>query len=993
MRTPPLRRCAGIVLALAAAASPLRAEGARIVEAPGLPPFINLQEAVDAANDGDTILVAEGSYDGFTIAGKSLNVVAAPQQQVSIQGSVRVIDIGLDQCVLLSGVKVLGVKTYPVPEPCLIVSNSLGHVRVDNCEFIGGSGWYPVWWGGPYGAGGDAISVNLGTRMALSHCTIRGGIGAGNAESEWYPGGEGGKGLRLATSYVSVDRCSIQGGDGGDGVHGGRGGDGCSAQSSWLFSAGNAFHGGNGGDVYCLFSPNHGGDGGAGLYVSAGSQAELLNDTFLGGAGGIGKFCSTGNGQPGLGLAGPGLANLHAGTARELWTSRVVFDESTWTVWVTADPGDQVWLQIATRPSFFLEPSIPGVQLAHNAQAPPLFGGVVPSSGQLQIQFAPPNLTTDIGRVFYLQGVGRDLPGNAWLGSPMHVLLLDVEPPPDCNGNQQSDLFDVLAGFSFDCGRNLVPDECDPDCDGNGVSDDCDIVYGTHQDCNENGIPDVCDLAQGTSRDCNANGVPDECDLHSGERSDLNGNGILDECEPRTTWWVDPAAAGSGNGSAMAPFQTIARAMSAAVSGDEIILRDGIYEGSGNRDIAFDGRTLVVRSENGPANCVLELRDLGRAFSVGYAVGEAARIEGLTFRDGRDGTDGGGAIRILGSSLTIQDCIFESCQTFGKGGAIRLDNSGTQILDCVFRGNSTELLADYSQGGAIYFRGDSNTLAWPPNAKHPLPARILRCQFEGNESVQGGAIQTDESLPLSISHCTFFGNVARDSGGAIANSGWTYWGGGGKVDDCLFVGNRSAVRGGAIWVSAIGEFSWLVSVQALVTGSTFVANLAGAEGGALSAEGESSTRLQNCIVWDNTAALGSQLAMIQKTYSGPPALYVDRCDVQGGEASVYNLGGNLTWGTGDLDIDPQFADPDGPDNDPLTFFDNDYRPIAGSPVNDAGDNAFVPSDLNDVDGDGNTREPTPLDLDLARRFVEDLLAPNVGAGTPPLVDMGCYEHP
>jgi hypothetical protein len=468
MRTPPLTRCVAIGFALVLASSPLRAEGARIVEAPGLPPFTNLQEAVDAATEGDTILVAGGSYDGFTIDGKSLNVVAAPQQDVVIQGFVSVLHIGAEQSVLLSGLKVLGVPAFPVPEACLVVSDSLGHVRVDNCEFIGGSGWYPVWWGGPYGSGGDGVKVQSSARVALAHCTIRGGIGAGNAKSEWYPGGVGGAGLRLVSSNIAVDRCSLRGGDGGDGAQGGRGGDGCFAGASWLFSAGNAFRGGDGGDVYCYFGTvAHGGNGGAGLFVDLGSQAELLNDTFLGGQGGIGEGCSTGNGQPGPGLGGLGVSNHHAGTARELWSSRVLFDESTWTVWVTADPGDQVWLQIATRPSFLLEPWIPGVQLAHNTQAPPLFGGVVPASGQLQIQFDPPNLTTDIGRVFYLQGFGRDAMGTAWLGSPMHVLLLDEEPPPDCNGNQQSDLFDVLAGFSFDCGQNLVPDECDPDCDGN----------------------------------------------------------------------------------------------------------------------------------------------------------------------------------------------------------------------------------------------------------------------------------------------------------------------------------------------------------------------------------------------------------------------------------------------------------------------------------------------------------------------------------------------
>src|SRR5204862_534062 len=89
-----------------------------------------------------------------------------------------------------------------------------------------------------------------------------------------------------------------------------------------------------------------------------------------------------------------------------------------------------------------------------------------------------------------------DLFGKAWLGCPMHTVLLDREALPDCNGNQQSDLADVFLGTSADCGPNLVPDECDPDCDANGVPDDCDIGSGTHQDCNDNGLPPFTHLQE-----------------------------------------------------------------------------------------------------------------------------------------------------------------------------------------------------------------------------------------------------------------------------------------------------------------------------------------------------------------------------------------------------------------------------------------------------------------------------------------------------------------
>jgi hypothetical protein len=52
----------------------------------------------------------------------------------------------------------------------------------------------------------------------------------------------------------------------------------------------------------------------------------------------------------------------------------------------------------------------------------------------------------------------------------------------------------------------------------------------------------------------------------------------------------------------------------------------------------------------------------------------------------------------------------------------------------------------------------------------------------------------------------------------------------------------------------------------------------------------------------------------------------------------------------------------------------------------------VALDAVDFDCDGNVTEPTPLDLLEQPRFVEDPLAPNSGAGTPPLVDLGAYER-
>jgi hypothetical protein len=111
--------------------------------------------------------------------------------------------------------------------------------------------------------------------------------------------------------------------------------------------------------------------------------------------------------------------------------------------------------------------------------------------------------------------------------------------------------------------------------------------------------------------------------------------------------------------------------------------------------------------------------------------------------------------------------------------------------------------------------------------------------------------------------------------------------------------------------------------------------------------------------------------------------------VQGGQGNVHwGSGVTLNWGTGNIALDPL----DGPDNDPATLFDNDYRLGPLSPAADAGDSASVPLDKFDLDGDFITSEPVPFDLDGHPRFVDDPLVPNTGNGAPPLVDMGPYER-
>jgi hypothetical protein len=473
--------------------------------------------------------------------------------------------------------------------------------------------------------------------------------------------------------------------------------------------------------------------------------------------------------------------------------------------------------------------------------------------------------------------------------------------------------------------------------------------------------------------DCNANGVLDFVDTIAGLGNvpDANNDFIPDTCGgPPTTHFVDAAAAPGGNGSFALPFQHIKTGMDVSLAGHTVIVRDGVYTGALNKDLDFAGRDIIVRSENGPANCAIDCQGSGRAF-LALATSLAARIQGFTIRNGF--ADLGAAIQA--NDVTVLDCTIEDCVTtagtYGHGGAIRA--SRIEMKRCTFRRNKAGAVTSF--GGAVYLSAVSGT------------SLLQRCTFEDNGASYGGALYVNGYQSVSISHCEFRANRATRDGGAI----WSYTTSSLaalRIDDCLFAGNVSAGFGGALAAISTNFGSPLS-----ITGSTFTGNqCTGGFGGAMSFRFGVAPSISNCILWgDSAGSAGPEISM-RDSGPGAPSVAVSWCDVQGGQAAVHVNTGTLTWGAGNIDLDPAFNDPDGPDNDPLTFFDNDYRLALASPCIDAADNGLIPADVTDIDGDGNTTEPVPLDLLLAARRSEVPAVPNTGNGAPPIVDMGSYER-
>jgi len=235
---------------------------------------------------------------------------------------------------------------------------------------------------------------------------------------------------------------------------------------------------------------------------------------------------------------------------------------------------------------------------------------------------------------------------------------------------------------------------------------------------------------------------------------------------------------------------------------------------------------------------------------------------------------------------------------------------------------------------------------------------------------RGAGLYNDGGSPI-IANCVFRNNEAvPDPENAIARSL-----GGGMYDangdatliNCMFNVNR-ADRGAGLYT---------IDSNLTLINCTFSGNDARRRGGGAYIV-QSSPAITNCVLWNNQA--DGDTGVSAQIYGGTPNVS-HSCiqDADPDDATVYP-------GVGNIDDDPQFADAGG----------GDLRPSGTSPCIDAGDNAALPADVTDLDGDGDTDEPVSLDLDGQPRFQGHPDAPdtgNPGAAGPPIVDMGAYEFP
>jgi predicted outer membrane repeat protein len=223
---------------------------------------------------------------------------------------------------------------------------------------------------------------------------------------------------------------------------------------------------------------------------------------------------------------------------------------------------------------------------------------------------------------------------------------------------------------------------------------------------------------------------------------------------------------------------TIQAGIDSAAVGDSVILEGGtwyVHDINVKAGIYFAGvggnADFVTLSADGLERCIM---------CDGLSI--PTTIKGITFREGD--ADGGGAIYIYESSVTVADCRFEANVGARVGGAILASHSSVDLQRCTFSGNTC-----YGMGGAVA-GGLGNTT-------------VTDCVFIGNSAETGGAVSSSsmtmgEPSTLSLSGCLFLRNTTPSygAGGAIYTCIDT------EVANCTFAQNSGGYGTAIYLVSA-----------------------------------------------------------------------------------------------------------------------------------------------------------------------------------------------
>lgn len=504
-----------------------------------------------------------------------------------------------------------------------------------------------------------------------------------------------------------------------------------------------------------------------------------------------------------------------------------------------------------------------------------------------------------------------------------------VDVCPDGNNNTDTD-------------NDGVPDGCDPcmgpdnlDADGDGFCDSLDVCRNGPDDIDSDGdgIMDGCDLCYGAddTGDSDGDRVCDDLDA-------CPGSDDTRDCPlPLGVICVRINASGSQDGSSWYnAYPTLEAALERTAADptvDQIWLAPGSYPGT----FELPG---TVGLFGGFAGNERELS--GRSLDASAAMLGTVCV---TTTPGPSDLD----------RLTIQNLdahsvgrlVVHNCHL--KGGAISA-TTVTFNACAILRSVSVNLGSSFIFDNCDVVDDPLNDPGFGGRVRLSSSTGLIKdCRFEGRSSGREAVLRLLGSTQAEVIRSRFINN--RGAISASADSAVT-------LAECLFCGNHT-----------LRTIELDGTARAAIAGCTFANNR-----GAVTGTADTSATVSNCLLWNAQPDFAGE-------FNGEFTANLLRAPLPAG---AIDLGGNIV-------ANPRFADPNGPDNDPLTFDDNDYSLSENSPAIDAGSNDAIPRDFADLDGDGDANEPTPFDLAGGPRVLDDAGMPDSGSGVAPIVDIGAYE--
>ncbi len=422
---PILCACTGVLLASASSAQ----FQVWTVDDDGSADFAELTTAIEAASEGDALLVYGGNYESLAIQGKRLTLLAGDDEAVSLNVD-PVSPFGASE----PGITANGLTSA---QPLLLVGLNLELSGLGRTDVVFASGSESFLWlqgvrllgggGVESGVGSvvirdsvleglantggaapfmpasqhDAITLHGGRLLAYDSSAL-GSLGSGGGCQLGFTCGDEGTGgdgvLLLSGASAHLVGCTLKGGDGLD--------QDCSAYGSPSTWYGNA---GNGGD---------------GLDVEAGSLALAIDCTFEAGvAGTTPTICS--DGEAGIPAAGSGTLVLSTELQRRLTITSLVREGEAVDLTFDGGPGESILLGLALTPSVFDDPQIDAPLILGNLLTVIPFGEL-PASGVLQLSFPAGVLPPGVEFfTYYLQPVFITSVGERKAGDPMSITILD----------------------------------------------------------------------------------------------------------------------------------------------------------------------------------------------------------------------------------------------------------------------------------------------------------------------------------------------------------------------------------------------------------------------------------------------------------------------------------------------------------------------------------------------------------------------------------------